>query len=423
MDLLRKTHLQTIWSSFALIWLGFWLLFTYPLFGLIGPLAWSDFLSGLLLIIFGIASLSYKKLWAPWALVFLGVWLQFAPLIFWTQTPAAYLNDTLIGALVIALSILIPEMPNRLPDLGPSIPPGWNYNPSSWPQRIPIVILGTIGWFISRYLAAYQLGFIDQIWDPVFHKGTIEVLTSTVSRSLPISDAGLGAIVYTLEALLALKGGERRWRTMPWMVILFGLLVVPLGLVSITLIILQPLIVGAWCFLCLCTALCMTIMVAFAVDEVAAVIQLLHRHLHQNFWTLFWKGAPSGNASEEINPIALDAGWIPLFKAASLGISIPWNLFISFLLGALLMLFPWIWKIHADGDFVLGAFAIVISIISMAEVIRKAHLINLILGLALLCSLFALYKELPPLALISHICMGIFLIFLNLRSKHLLKNL
>ena len=87
------------------------------------------------------------------------------------------------------------------------------------------------------------------------------------------------------------------------------------------------------------------------------------------------------------------------------------------------MLFPWIWKIHADGDFVLGAFAIVISIISMAEVIRKAHLINLILGLALLCSLFALYKELPPLALISHICVGIFLIFLNLRSKHLLKNL
>lgn len=34
---------------------------------------------------------------------------------------------------------------------------------------------------------------------------------------------------------------------MPWMVAFFGILVVPLGIVSITLIILQALAVGAWC--------------------------------------------------------------------------------------------------------------------------------------------------------------------------------
>lgn len=45
---------------------------------------------------------------------------------------------------------------------GPDIPPGWNYTPSSWLQRLPIAALAVFGIFISRYLTAYQLGHIDR---------------------------------------------------------------------------------------------------------------------------------------------------------------------------------------------------------------------------------------------------------------------
>ena len=70
-------------------------------------------------------------------------------------------------------------------------------------------------------------------------------------------------------------GDPRRWRTMPWMVALFGFMVVPLGIVSVVLIMLQPVVVGAWCTFCLLSALFMLIMVALSLDEVIAMLQFL----------------------------------------------------------------------------------------------------------------------------------------------------
>jgi hypothetical protein len=66
-------------------------------------------------------------------------------------------------------------------------------------------------------------------WDPFFGDGTRRVLDSDVSRAWTISDAGLGAVSYMLEALSGLMGGKNRWRTMPWMVPMFGVL----GVVSV----------------------------------------------------------------------------------------------------------------------------------------------------------------------------------------------
>src|ERR687897_3053011 len=87
-------------------------------------------------------------------------------------------------------------------------------------------------------------------------------------------------------------GGRNRWRTMPWMVLMFGVLVVPLGVVSIVLIILQPVAVGAWCTLCLITAAAMLIMIAPAIDEVVAMGQFLigARREGKPFWRTFWVG-------------------------------------------------------------------------------------------------------------------------------------
>jgi energy-converting hydrogenase Eha subunit A len=91
----------------------------------------------------------------------------------------------LVGALVIAFSILVPGMPGMRMLPRPEIPPGWSYNPSAWLQRAPVIALGLLSFFIARYLGAFQLGYIGQVWDPFFGDGTQRVLTSSVSRAWP----------------------------------------------------------------------------------------------------------------------------------------------------------------------------------------------------------------------------------------------
>ncbi|GEO17366.1 vitamin K epoxide reductase family protein [Microvirga aerophila] len=65
-----------------------------------------------------------------------------------------------------------------------------------------------------------------------------------MSKGFPIADAGLGAVTYILDILTGIIGDQRRWRTMPWLVLLFGLLIVPLGAVSVGFIIIQPTVIG-----------------------------------------------------------------------------------------------------------------------------------------------------------------------------------
>src|SRR3546814_16901877 len=77
-----------------------------------------------------------------------------------------YANDTAIGALVIAFAILAPMMPGMSHEgmMDPSdVPPGWTYSPSTYLQRLPIIALGAVGFFIARWLAAYQLGHVDEV--------------------------------------------------------------------------------------------------------------------------------------------------------------------------------------------------------------------------------------------------------------------
>lgn len=277
--------LKNRWTPFALMLLGAWLILSPVTFGgTNGALLRSDIVSGLLLIAFACC---FRK-WADWCASLVGVWLLLAPLVFWAPTAVVYCNDTLAGILAIAFSVVIP----REEAIGPEIPPGWSYNPSSFKARLPIAILAALGSFSARYMASFQLGYIDQMWDPIFPEGTLRVITSDISRSFPVSDAGLGCVAYVIEALMACKGGTRRWRTMPWFVILFGIVVIPLGLVSITLVILQPTVVGAWCTWCLFAAVCMLIMIALAADEVVAVLQHLARckRAGKPFWLTLWRG-------------------------------------------------------------------------------------------------------------------------------------
>lgn len=157
------------------------------------------------------------------------------------------------------------------------IPPGWSYNPASWRQRWPLIILAFIGFGIATYLSLYQFKLIDKVWEPFFGDGSVRILDSFISKLLPIPDAALGAFSYVLDAIGGIVGSTRRWRTMPWIVILFGIAVGPLGFVSVLLVILQPVLFDAWCTLCIASAIVSVVMIGPAMDEVLASIQYLRR--------------------------------------------------------------------------------------------------------------------------------------------------
>jgi hypothetical protein len=383
-----------IWRDFANITLGVWLAaspftmgYQHP------PMLWNDIVCGLLIV-----SLATLTLWPRfdllrWGLCATGIWLLCAPVVFWAPQPGAYANDTLVGALVIAFSVLIPMMPSRahhdvMMEPGPDTPPGWSYNPSDWFQRGPIIAMAFVGFFLSRYLAAYQLGHTSYPWDPFFGDGTRRVLDSAVSRAWPISDAGLGAVSYMLEALSGFMGGRNRWRTMPWMVLMFGVLVVPLGIVSLVLVILQPVAVGAWCTLCLVTAAAMLIMISPALDEVVAMGQFLAgaRREGKPLWRAFWIGGTldrydtAATARETTPPPSLAARIVSAFDVKNA----PWTLVVSAAIGVWLMASPAILGgigSAANSHYLTGAWVVTWSVIALGQIARPVRLLNVPAGL------------------------------------------
>ncbi|WP_338875111.1 vitamin K epoxide reductase family protein [Spirosoma sp. SC4-14] len=171
------------------------------------------------------------------------------------------------------------------------IPPGWSYNPSTWGQRIPLLAIALIGMGISLYLGLYQLQVISTVWDPFFGSASsATILHSTFSRILPIPDALLGSIGYLLDAISGIIGNTRRWKTMPWIVILFGIAVGPLGITSLFLVIAQPVFFHAWCSLCLASAVLSIFMIGPAMDEILASLLYLQRVKRSGYsvWKAFW---------------------------------------------------------------------------------------------------------------------------------------
>lgn len=179
-------------------------------------------------------------------------------------------------------------------------PPGWDYSPSSWSQRIPIVVVALVGFAAAGWLALYQEGVTDTVWEPFFDGGTRTIVReSGFSESFerfPIGDAALGALGYLADALTGVIGGTRRWRTMPWIVVVFGAFVGPFGAISVMLVVFQPVLYGAFCTLCLVSAAASLIMIGPALDEVLASLQHLRRVQRRggSVWRAFWGLAPAG---------------------------------------------------------------------------------------------------------------------------------
>ncbi len=350
-----------------------------------------------------------------------------APLLFWAPTAAAYLNGTLVGALVFALAAVVRPAPGigiMAATTGPTVPVGWNFSPSSWFQRLPIIILAFVGLFISRYLAAYQFGHVGGIWDPFFagqagnaRNGTEEIITSSVSESWPVSDAGLGAVTYMLEILTGLIGSSRRWRTMPWLVFLFGIMIVPLGLVSITFIVIQPILIGTWCSLCLLAAAAMLIQIPYSVDELVATGQFLarRRKAGRPVLRIFFTGDTDEGEDERTDDDFRRYPREIIREMLSGGVSIPWSLALSVSIGIWLMftrLTLGSSGVMADADHLIGALVVTVSVTAMAETLRPVRLLNAILGAALAITALAAAATLPQT--LSGILAGLLLIGLSI---------
>ncbi|WP_132031157.1 NAD-dependent epimerase/dehydratase family protein [Aquabacter spiritensis] len=440
----------TLWAPMANAALGLWLATSPMTLGLFDPVAAptppalghevaeasirngmlgvSEIVSGLLIAILALTGMARGRHWIQWITAAIGLWVMLAPLVFWTTSPAAYGLDTLVGMLVVAFAVLVPPTPgisHRALAADDDRPLGWSYSPSSFTQRVPIVALAFVGLFVSRYLAAYQMGHIDGLWDPFFgpgeapvRNGSEAVVTSWVSKGFPIADAGLGAFAYGLDILAGAIGDRRRWRTMPWMVVLFGLLIIPLGVVSVSFIIIQPPLIGALCTLCIIQAMVTVVLIPYSVDEVLATLQYLWRakKAGEPFWRTFWKGGPALSENQTPNP-DLDRSAAALLKDfVTGGVTFPWTLLASIALGAVLMASPLIFGTAPPlyfSDHIVGCLVIMVAITATAEVVRPVRFLNVGLGAWIVASPFLLEGG-PGPAMAAEVAIGLALIGLSL---------
>ncbi len=455
LDMMVESHRNMLWPYYLSMMLGFWLLISPFTLGYMSDFApdtnqlrvmterglasfelrnllmsWSDVISGILVIIFSVLSADAwrRNPWAQWANAFVGLWLMFAPLVFWTPLPEAYANGTLVGGLVIALAVLIPMMPgmSMAGMMGkPDVPPGWAYTPASWLQRMPIAVLALIGFLIARILGAYQLGHIDTVWEPFFAgsgdmkgvmNGTATIITSDMSKAWPIADGALGGIVYMLELVMVWMGGKTRWRTMPWMVLALAILVLPLGVVSIYFVIIQPIAIGTWCTLCLIAALAMAVMIPYALNEFVAMGQFLvwSRKQGKPFWRTFWEGdAMDGGSADTAKGLAASPG--EQWTQATRGVTYPWTLLLSIAIGVWLTFTRLAFDSSgamANSDHMVGLLVLTFTIIALAEVGRATRFINIPFGIWLIAAPWLLDGIASPLAIWNGVICGILLIVL-----------
>jgi hypothetical protein len=238
------------------------------------------------------------------------------------------------------------------------------------------------------------------VWEPFFaggpdpKNGTEEIITSSVSEAWPVSDAGVGAVTYMLEILTGLIGSARRWRTMPWLVVLFGVMIVPLGAVSITFIVIQPIVIGTWCTLCLIAAAAMVVQIPYSLDELVATGQFLWRRKRagQGLLRIFFvgdtdEGEPEASGDDfEQRPGAI------VRETLSGGVGVPWNLGLCLVIGVWLMLTRITLGSDggmADADHLIGALVLTFTVSAFAEIARPLRFLNMAFGAALLITPFA----------------------------------
>jgi hypothetical protein len=130
-------------------------------------------------------------------------------------------------------------------------------------------------------------------------------------------------------------------------------------------------------------------MIPLEVDEVIAMGQhlLASKRRGESVWWVFWQGgSPEGSTPDERSPelVELSERFRTVFQASIWGMSFPWSLVASAVLGLWLMAAPEVfgmaqWAAHMNH--LGGALIVVVAVISMGEVLRVGRYVNVLLGL------------------------------------------
>ncbi len=188
-------------------------------------------------------------------------------------------------------------------------------------------------------------------------------------------------------------------------------------MVSIYFIIIQPIMIGTYCTLCLIAALAMLIMIPYSLDELVAMGQFLVLNTRRGrpFWRSFFMGDALPGSGKDERP-GFDAPTGEMIASAVRGVTIPWTLVVSGVLGLWLMFSRLVFGTEptmADSDHLVGALVITVAVIAMAEVARPLRLINVAFGLWLIAAPWLLAGA-ALVAAAGSVVVGILLIGLSL---------
>jgi hypothetical protein len=130
-------------------------------------------------------------------------------------------------------------------------------------------------------------------------------------------------------------------------------------------------------------------------------------------WTLFWNGGTMGEHVRDFG-LARPAGnsWRDVWS----GLTVPWTLAVSALLGIWLMAAPDLFNSRggaADSDHLLGALVVVVAVTAMAEVARAVRFLNIFLAIAIMVAPWVLGGA-PLAARVSDLIAGGLIIVLSL---------
>lgn len=335
-QLIARRHENFLWTRFAQVALG--------LYMLASSLQVNNVVCALLLVLCGVLAMKEKRHYAPWISALVGIWLLFSPVLFSESS-----NNILIGSIAIAFSVLIPGTP-ALIESGPEVPHDWSYNPSSWLQRLPTI----------------------------FYPFLVSLI---LIREPHMLEASIGASLFALIALLGCKGATRRWHSMPWIVLLFGLFAIPFGIILSIMLLIQPFTLshGIIAILLLLTAM-------DAADEITATVQFLFQSRREGkpFFASLWHGSSAaGGHVDTRSPLAMQSGTRAI-EAMHWGVTLPWNLVVTLCIGIWLLATPHVLGIVGTVDVtnrIMGASIIAASIVSMSEVWRSLRYIIVLFGI------------------------------------------
>ena len=133
-------------------------------------------------------------------------------------------------------------------------------------RSVWLVCLAIVGLLISLDLAAFQFGIAGPPWEPLFGDGSRRVLTSDLSRLLPIPDAVAGAGAYLVELLLGATLLFRPLGIVPVANTLAAIASIGAA-VGAALVGYQLLVVGAACTLCIASAVVSWVLAGGALIE------------------------------------------------------------------------------------------------------------------------------------------------------------